>query len=648
MSIIVKYGTLIVTTVLSTTLYYINLIQYKRLFNNTSIFLETNDERDNNTINVNITSNNIFNNFENLPDYIKRFEYKDINNTYSCHEYWRNDIELILNKYLSNTNISSIRPTIQTEYALNYINNTSINNNITFVKLRLKIKYNTNISDYYILPIVYCINDKRIKLKKYKFRDLNHTIKYIKKAIILNNLNKSENEYNKTKNIDLLIHYDDCPIIWDSIPNSIIYNNNKMEYEKCILKSRISREIQTIIINNTITESIYDLNQYSNNKDNFKYKTNIDKITFESDIINISNNSTEYICNTLNDHINNIIYNINNKNINKNNNVLCFGTIQCYLPCYYNSKDINSTYNNNFNVDINKNDIYLDISHKLKKSQIDIFKILHCICKPSENNELLIHSISTHNNTLDLGTIPYVNHFDNSEIIIRSLFLPNNTIWSKKEDTLFFIGRYTDTLRLDLSCFIYNLLSNNKYYNATSTYLDNHVYVSDSNKISCNNRAKFLENKTKCDKNFICRNISLSLNDWISLLLRSKFSLDLSGVGPWSNRLRKLFLFGISIIQNNRSFISNQFYDLPFKKNQLIFNFNDANDIINNINLMNRNALFSEKISNITSNFSLHCLSDYGLTLYYNTLLNKLIYLELTSVQSDYVSYYINTFTVIH
>ncbi|KAK6590878.1 hypothetical protein RS030_111885 [Cryptosporidium xiaoi] len=648
MSIIVKYGTLIITTLLSTTLYYINLIQYKRSFDNTSIFLEINDERENNTINVNIKSNNIFNNFENLPDYIKRFEYKDINNTYSCNEYWRNDIEIILNKYLSNTNISSIRPSIQTEYALNYINNTSINNDITFVKLRLKIKYNTNISDYYILPIVYCINDKRIKLKKYKFRDLNHTIKYIKKAIILNNLNKSENEYNKTRNIDLLIHYDDCPIIWDSIPNSIIYNKDKMEHEKCILKSRISKEIQTIIINNTITESIYDLNQYSNNKDNFKYKTNINKIIFESDIIDISNNSTEYICNTLNDHINNIIYNINNKNISKNNNVLCFGTIQCYLPCYYNSKNINSTYNNNSNADINKNDIYLDISHKLKKSQIDIFKILHCICKPSENNELLIHSISTHNNTLDLGTIPYVNHFDNSEIIIRSLFLPNNTIWSKKEDTLFFIGRYTDTLRLDLSCFIYNLLSNNKYYNVTSTYLDNHVYVSDSNKISCNDRAKFLENKTKCDKNFICRNISLSLNDWISLLLRSKFSLDLSGVGPWSNRLRMLFLFGVSIIQNNRSFISNQFYDLPFKKNQLIFNFNDSNDIINNINLMNKNVLFSEKISNITSNFSLHCLTDYGLTLYYNTLLNKLIYLELTSVQSDYVSYYINTFTVIH
>ena len=40
---------------------------------------------------------------------------------------------------------------------------------------------------------------------------------------------------------------------------------------------------------------------------------------------------------------------------------------------------------------------------------------------------------------------------------------------------------------------------------------------------------------------------------------------------------------GILIIQNNRSFISNQFYDLPLKKNQLIFKFEDQNDIINHV-----------------------------------------------------------------
>ncbi|KAH8740255.1 hypothetical protein FG386_001530 [Cryptosporidium ryanae] len=646
MSIIVKYVTLVIITILSTTVYYINFNQYPLFFYDKSVFLEINNLTYNN--NNKILSNNVLINFENLPDYIKNFENTENKHFELCREYWNNDIELIFNKYLSNTNINSIKPSIQTEYTLNYINNTSINDDITLIKIRLKFKYNKKIPDYYILPIVYCINDERIKLNKYKFRDINHTIKYINKAIKINNLNKSENEYNETKNIDLLIHYDDCPIIWNSIPYTIIHNNS-VEYEKCILKSKLSKEIQRIITNNTIIEREYNLNKYSDSKHNFAYITKINEITFKSKIIDIYNNSIEYICDKINEHINNIIFKINNENINEDNNaLLCFGTIQCYLPCYYNNK--NDNINNSSKFNINNNDVYSKISHKLKKNQIDIFKVLHCICKPDvKNNEnLFIHSVSTHNNTLDLGTIPYVNHLDNNEIIIRSLFVPNNTNWRNKNDTLFFIGRYTDTFRLDLSCIVFNLLSNNYYnntdennYNLVSNYINNQVYISDSNKISCNNRAKFLENKVKCDKDFICRNSSLSLNEWVLLLLKSKFSLDLSGVGPWSNRLRMLLLFGISIIQNNRSFISNQFYDLPLKKNNLIFNFNNAYDIINNINLINKNPLLSEKISNITSNFSLHCLSENGLILYYKILLNKLIYYELSPTQSDFVSYII-------
>ncbi|KAL5370145.1 transmembrane domain-containing protein near C, signal peptide [Cryptosporidium parvum] len=652
---------------------------------------------------------NIFQIFNNLPEIIKSFQDHQKNNFPKlCQNYWKKSVKSLISKYKTSSIINSsnhsksliLGPSFQIEEMIKYLSYTTINDDITMIKLRFKYIFDSiNRKILEFEPIISCIPDQRIpkvsKLKQLKIRDINHTIKYIFKAIQKNSIEENENnnennslKYNNhIRYLDLLIHYDDCPIIWKSMPFHI-YKNDTLHIEKCILNSKFSKQMQFLLSNTTEIHHVflkpqqqfnskctslstlisYNNNDNSNNNSNMNicedstvnvtnqssnftsYSSSVSKSYFlsfnhyqnqnnnnQSIIQNddqnyhqnngtifsslINNHLTTYtICEIINNFVKQIISILSRYHIPE---IMCYGTIKCYIPCFFQ----------------NNNSIFTSIFDKLKKR--DIFKLfnhLHCICqfnpKNSPNSSGLILSISSNSNSWDFASIPYVNHLDNNELIARSFIsneYPNNNkdLWNLKNNTLFFIGRYTDTSRLDLSCNIYNEIYHNNFHSGN---ISNHVFISDSNKISCENRANLLEKLTLCDSKFICRKESISFIDWINRLVSSKFSLDLSGVGPWSNRLRMLMLTGTMIFQNIRSYYSHQFYDLLFKKNRLFFKFNNISDILLNVNLILENPQISSNISKITSNFAHNCLSEEGIAQYFKTLLFEFGYWDLDSL----------------
>ncbi|OII71909.1 uncharacterized protein cubi_00717 [Cryptosporidium ubiquitum] len=669
---------------------------------------EGEEENPNQNENEKTSSSNIFKSFEDLPGFIKIFQnHLESNFSKPCQNYWNESLKLSISKY-KNTNYPrsfKLSPTLQTEEILNYLSGTTINEDNTMIRIRIKYIFDSQTKKIIQFePIISCIKDSRIpkpKPSRLKIRDVNHTIKYMFKAI--KEINKESKNRNLSQNnirfLDVLIHYDDCPIIWNSMPFHI-YNNDTLHLEKCILNSKFSKLIQFLISNSTEIHHIipskpinskYNFSSIFNNSNNFnnKYPKVLNDslkslpsyyLSFNPPYETTNNlqgnnyyNYSRYSSSNNNHHLqsqnkddgtpplnnsNRIFSSLINGNLqnhiicNEINNfvekiiskyslpgIMCSGNIQCYIPCFFKN-----------------NLIFSSIFDKLKKRDTSkLFNHLHCICKfinPSSNPESdtnsssgLILSISSHLNSWDFASIPYVNHLDNSEITARSFiynYSQNNTnLWNLKNNTLFFIGRYTDISRLDLSCDIYNLL-HNKFEN-----ISNQVFISDSNKISCENRANLLEKLTFCESSFICRKESISFNNWISKSIFSKFSLDLSGVGPWSNRLRILMLTGAMIFQNVRSYHSHQFYDLIFKKNNLFFKFNNPNDIFLNINSILENPQISSNISKIVSNFAINCLSEDGITNYYKTLLLELGYWDLDSYMFNNTHYSLKNFTEI-
>lgn len=552
-------------------------------------------------------SSKIFKSFNNLPSIVKVFQnHQKGDFSIPCQNYWKESVKSLISKYKHSDNTKSpkLGPNLQTEEIIKYLSGTTINDDNTMIKIRLKYIFDSKTRKIIqFKPILSCIVDHRIpkpKPNRLKIRDINHTIKYIFKAIKeINKENQYENintdlSQNHTRYLDVLIHYDDCPIIWNSMPFHI-YKNDTLHLEKCILNSKFSKQIQFLISNSTeiyylihqeTSSTKYNPSSYSNNSNhsfNNKYSKVFNKssknlpsyVLYFNPSLNQNNNyynkysfnnsktntqnqdqdgynnyysrlnnnnaiisnlihhhlSNHTICNEINHFVNQIISNYSFPGI------ICNGNIQCYIPCFFE----------------NNNLIFSSIFHKLKKRDtFKLFNHLHCICKfnHQKTSSGLILSISSHFNSLDFASIPYVNHLDNNEITARSIihnyyyYLNNTNLWNLKNNTLFFIGRYTDTFRLDLSCDIYNLL----IHNNQSDNISNKVFISDSNKISCENRARLLEKLTLCDSLFICRKESISFNHWISESISSKFSLDVSGVGPWSNRLRMLMLTGKFLI----------------------------------------------------------------------------------------------------
>ncbi|KAH8581724.1 uncharacterized protein ELE39_001854 [Cryptosporidium sp. chipmunk genotype I] len=585
--------------------------------------------------NQRFVNQNIFQTFNHLPEIIKAFQnHHKTNFLKSCQDYWKKSVKSLISKYKTNPNSSNhskplkLGPSLQTEEIIKYLTSTTINDDNTMIRLRLKYVFDPITRKILSFdPIISCILDDRIpkvsQLKQLKIRDINHTIKYIFKAIQKTNQKEIQNNnknnsiqyyYNHIRYLDLLIHYDDCPIIWNSMPFHI-YENDTLHLEKCILNSKFSKQIQFLLSNSTEIHHVFFQSQKQfNNKytlSNFYYNNsstsnqpsfshpsstlpsyflsfNPNKYYHHShsnssqSIQNLNQNNGTIFSSLINHHlptykicesINNFVKQVISKASSHIPEIMCHGTIQCYIPCFFE----------------NKNHIFPSIFDKLKKGNITkLFNHLHCICKfnnpkNSPNSGGLILSISSHPNSWDFASIPYVNHLDNNELTARSIisnYHPNNKdLWNIKNNNLFFIGRYTDTSRLDLSCSIYNEISHNNQ----SEKVSNNVFISDSNKISCENRANLLEKLTLCDSKFICRKESISFQDWIAKSISSKFSLDVSGVGPWSNRLRMLMLTGTMIFQNIRSYHSNQFYDHLFKKNNLFFKFNNVSDILSNV-----------------------------------------------------------------
>ncbi|KAK9174102.1 Uncharacterized protein cmbei_2003500 [Cryptosporidium meleagridis] len=575
---------------------------------------------------------NVFQIFHNLPEIIKSFQDHQKNNfSKSCENYWKKSVKSLISKYKTNSNTNSsnhfkpqiLGPSLQTEEMIKYLSRTTLNDDITMIKLRFKYIFDPiNRKILKFEPTISCILDERIpkviQLKRLKIRDINHTIKYIFKAIqktsIEENKNNNKNNSLKYNNhiryLDLLIHYDDCPIIWKTMP-FYIYKNDTLHIEKCILNSKFSKQMQFLLSNiteihhvflkpqqfNSKCSCISTLISYNNNGSSnintcedtkvnvtnqpsncFSYSSSISKSYFlsfnhyhyqnqnnnQSIIQNddqkyhqnngtifsslINNHLTTFeICEIINNFVKKIISILSSHDHIPE--IMCYGAIKCYIPCYFE----------------NKNSIFTSTFDKLKKrDKLKLFNHLHCICqfnpKNSPNSSGLILSISSNPNSWDFASIPYVNHLDNNELIARSFISDeytnnNKDLWNFKNNTLFFIGRYTDTSRLDLSCNIYNEINQNNFQSGN---ISNHVFISDSNKISCENRANLLEKLTLCDSKFICRKESISFIEWIHRLISSKFSLDLSGVGPWSNRLRMLMLSG-KLVKYNFYFVHNIF-----------------------------------------------------------------------------------------
>ncbi|KAF7457533.1 hypothetical protein HWI79_1964 [Cryptosporidium felis] len=601
-----------------------------------------------------VHSRSIFEKFSKLPVYLKNFQENHSNFPELCREFWKKSVKAsILPHRVSQNREIKPGPNFQVEEVLQFLNDTEYLGNKTILKIRISYKYYPKAKNkIQFLPSIYCIRDGRIKKpKKIKLRDVNHTLRYISKAIqsinkenLLRNHSQSHllspQNTETSGNLDLLLHYDDCPIIWNSMPFNI-YRNDTLHIEKCVLNSKLSKDIQLLLsesarifktsqavplnpILDQIEAPVPEDSSPSTNPSSYLLSFSSEKEpTVISQIVR-NNLPTQTACSLVNSFLNKAVSHLSSTN---SNHIRCNGNVQCYLPCYFTDNS-------------NSPSIFPSIYERLEKNDpAKVFKNLHCICKfNSKSSSGLILSISTHPNSRDLSAIPYANHLDIYEDSARSFlfspvngncnfsnasssFCPLTRPFDLKENSLFFIGRYTDTSRLDLSCHLFNLFSKQSpltsFFQPNST-IKSQVFISDSNKISCKNRAEFLQNKTLCDSNFICRNHSVSFPDWVSGLSSSKFSLDLPGVGPWSNRLRILMLSDMVNVSPTRTSESENETKMILPRCELHCLFFTAN-------------YPQGSISRIVSNFAFNCLSEDGITQYFRTLLTELGTWELSS-----------------
>ncbi|OII73486.1 hypothetical protein cand_003440 [Cryptosporidium andersoni] len=577
-----------------------------------------------------INNNKIYNDWMSSDHLLSFLNYSNYNNKYFlklCDIYWYNYIQDNLKIFKNIYNNKS--PTELVDNVLNFVNKSMITQN-TLIRLRLKIKYkpiidigqNKNII-YSLKPEIYCVKDHRIKPNKIKFRDIKHTIKYIYETIYIINSyyssihenhinNNKENIY--TKNLDILLHYDDCPQIWHSI--------DKNPYiEKCITSSDLSIKIRNLLKNEISN------NFYNNDKSSlflFNNSINIFNLSNYNDNLDINK-----YCNYIQIFVDNFLININMNNTNFIHP--CIGYIKCNIPC-------------------NKIKVINIKNKSILKIYEHIFNSLQCICTYNNNYNNppgLLLSISSNNKyTWDIAAIPYVNHLDNNEKLARSYainnLLKNNNIinkyfdliksqWDKKKNEIFFIGRYTDKSRIDISCWLYNEIKNN-------SKIESNVYIVDSNKISCKKYSRDLQKKLLCNSDYICREEIIYFEKWLKLLNQSKISLDLPGVGPWSTRLRILLLSGSIILQSERSIRSHQFYDLPLKKLGLILGFSNENEFFKNVYQIINNPEIYSKVSQILKTFAIHCLSEDGIKNYFFNLINELVNWEISKINENSIN----------
>ncbi|KAJ1604306.1 hypothetical protein OJ253_3748 [Cryptosporidium canis] len=590
-----------------------------------------------------------------LPEVIKAFQ-DGPNADFSarCQDYWSDHLKYLISKYKSSgQEFQTPGPVIQMEEIIRYLSGTTTNDNNTMIRVRLK--YALDPGSKRILgfdPVISCIPDVRVSRPsqdRIKLRDINHTFRRIFKAIKKFNTSQETTRDLTTKHIrhlDLLIHYDDCPVIWKSMPFHI-YRNDTLHLEKCILNSKFSKKIQSILSNSTEIHQVLPQltnakhssssdqglletqDQPSNNLTSYlllfstsptllqgsHHDTSYSSSTLEplllsqnglclKDLITSSlihaNLPSRTACRIINEFVSQITLHTPLQGVS------CFGTIQCHIPCFFED-----------------NPIFPSILDKLRKNDpAKIFNHLHCICQFSPSGSPgLILSISSHENSWDLPSIPYPITLSTTRSGIS-----RTTLSSSLEDTQT-LTDLTSPVTFTTPSRISHKSSPIKSLSLTPTKYPATIGPSSWRKLHNVIPTSSAE-----------KNPPPFRTGYLIPYPASSPSISLeSDPGPTdsecscSQRKQPMRLFslhlpstGTMIFQNTRSFHSQQFYDLPFKKNNLFFRFSNPADILIGVNSILENPHISSNISRIISNFAQYCLSDDGITQYFTTLLSEL------------------------
>ncbi|CEL94061.1 unnamed protein product [Vitrella brassicaformis CCMP3155] len=243
---------------------------------------------------------------------------------------------------------------------------------------------------------------------------------------------------------------------------------------------------------------------------------------------------------------------------------------------------------------------------------------------------LLLSESSFINLTWDIPAIPYNSHNNDEEALTRqtlsSLLYGKGSspdswshAWSRKRESVFFIGRNNDPFRLQVACEV----------NVLEPPLSRKLYISDAGeekrwRNNCTEKAAQLQRELGCIARHICRPEPVSADEWQKELLQHKYALDLPGIGPWSARLRLLLLAGSVIFQQTRSFEAAQFYDLLLKRNGVLHQFSTSKELVERVKWFRQHDQVARRIALAGHTFAWHCLTREGIRQFLMTWLRRL------------------------
>ncbi|CEL98308.1 unnamed protein product [Vitrella brassicaformis CCMP3155] len=226
---------------------------------------------------------------------------------------------------------------------------------------------------------------------------------------------------------------------------------------------------------------------------------------------------------------------------------------------------------------------------------------------PGPHHPALLVSTSSSALNWDVAAVPYLQHNNHEEAKVRDFLSAKSfeSVWMERGGGAFFVGRFTEHLRLRMACDVFALPEEP---HQASTF-----YVSDADKINCTKHARLLESEYGCPSDLICRKNPVPFDKWQELLFQHRYLVDLPGVGPWSTRLRLLLLSGGVVLQHQRAYESHQFYSPLLKRHGVLVPFATAEELMAKITWLREHEDIAMRLGRAAHTFAWRCLDHDGI-----------------------------------